>query len=156
MTVEHHEWSAIKTRYFVYVVVALLISLFMWWSAPKVIYKPQGIALPATKTSHLVKEASVANVQVIQASSAVGQTLATIHVEVHASEQSQQAERDVLDYAKKLAAKQGANTLAIEQFGFAPSANYSGLSIYILTAKAVKQEGQMSILPMEPSLVLPN
>lgn len=135
-----------KSRVWIAVLAGLVASLLLIWATPSHPYKPRGVLLPAK----VVRPASsVDQIQFYPVANAPSsyQTLGTIHIQLHYPESTQIAEKEILSYARQLAAKVGANGVIINRF--VHSGKKSALSIYFFVGTAIYHDsGQTSLRRM--------
>jgi hypothetical protein len=108
-----------KFANFVYLAAAIISIAFIKWSAPTQQYKPQGIVLPASSLS-------AANFKQVLADSKY-KPLATIHVQYHYKEASEQNFSLARNYARQLAKNIGAKGLLERQ----PMEDPVGRMVYV-------------------------
>ncbi len=113
------------------IVASLILAL-----KPVHIIQPTGIVLPLTKARAPLSSESVQFLQTLPNSY---QRLAFINVELHSPKQSNKLVKEIGNYAKLLAARQGANGLVVTEFGFEPPSvsNPAPLAMYVFHGEAI-------------------
>jgi len=120
-----------------YLAAAAIAFLIIYFISPAQDYTPHGIILPTVKTP---LTPGTAPVQVFQNAPYTSRQIADINLEMHSLKPNEAQENIMLDTAKEMAQKAGADGLVINIFAYegTSSDNPSVLAKYILQAKAVK------------------
>lgn len=115
--------------------IILVVGLIFTFK-PEVVIKPTGIVLPLAKprTPHATQ-----SVQLLTNPPANYQALALINIELHSLKPSKGQLGQIEKYAIALAAKQGANGLVVNAFGFEPPSanNPTPLAKYVFRGEAI-------------------
>lgn len=124
------------------VIIALIIVMALSYTLPKMQYEPRGILLPI-KLSAPIDPSLVKFFDVLpQKYKAVGAIHIVRHFSPDSPSDSQIAEQKVLEKAKELAARGGANAVVIHYFAHSdPTVQPDTLAIYSLNAEAISVEG---------------
>ncbi len=123
--------KALKTvnRNIVYLVVALLVLVVVYVTEPAAPILPHGVFLPSSNQTYPAKSANQVNV--FDAPPAGAKIIGNVRVELHFSHQSKRSEAAVIEYARGLAAKAGANALIVKTFFGTPQAGLEQRYIFL-------------------------
>lgn len=119
--------------------LAVLASVGMWFAKPRIIHTPHGIFLPS-KTYQPYHGTPSATVFIVDRFPPDYETLGTINVEQHyAGAHATTIQQQVLNFAKALAAKQGATAIVVTEAYFSqPKGPEKGLGSLHFSGKAIK------------------
>ncbi len=119
--------------------IAIIAVVILYFFAPRFNNQPAGIFLPSVQSDTLPSYNG--NVAVYTNYPVQYKALGIIHIEKHIQSNTIEAQQQVIEYAKTMAAKHGANALVVNGFGPAiEQGAESGLSSLILYATAIKSE----------------
>lgn len=117
------------------VILGLAAGLGVIYAAPSVSFQAKGIVLPAKKVRPATQADSI---QMLSTLPVGAVRLGTIRISRHAKTQTKQAEEEIVNNAKALAAKVGANAIVVKQFYRSrPSGLTAALAAYGFTGIAV-------------------
>ncbi len=119
-----------------YLVAIIIVAGLILSLKPTTALQPTGIVLPLAQARVPL---ATDNVQLLQSMPTSYQGLALINVELHSLKQSKKLVREIANYAKMLAAKQGANGLLVSAFGYEPpsASDPAPLAKYIFRGQAI-------------------
>jgi hypothetical protein len=128
-----------KVTVLVGLVCAVAISVGVWFAKPRVSHTPHGIFLPAKNYTPYTGK-PVATIFLIDRFPSDYQALGIINVEQHfAGKDKAKIQRQTLDFAKSLAAKQGATAIVVTQAYFdQPKGPEQGLGSIHFSGIAIK------------------
>lgn len=133
-------------------IIGVLVCLVVFWLMPTTVYQPSGLILPSQV--HQTKQLPPIIPEQVRFYASPPdnyQTLGTIRIMRHFPAKSvQNAEKEIMQYAQKLAAKAGANGVVVKFFAHSvPGAVDASQSIYSFTGLAIyTNDVNNSILPL--------
>lgn len=126
--------TLLDSRNWVGLAVGVLATLLLMLTLPRANYQPIGLALPAKQTMPASNPDRVTLYASIQAPSKI---LGTVNVMRHYSGESDEAQKQIIQTARELAASLGANGLVVRLFGHTGDNVASAQAVYQLSGDAI-------------------
>lgn len=126
---------SIKAISFMSLLIGIIVISLILYFVPHVKYMPQGIFLPDKEN---MKYPPAQYVSFMDTYPLFYHRMGIISIERHAEGSSIQAKNQVLEVAKRLAAKHGSNAIVVEAFGRSdPKGDEAGLAAYYFLGVAI-------------------